>query len=129
VPVNATISCTVISVVYGINGVICVGTAFNSIISLSILSLNSCAIPRAVALGRDRSCAPETQLDLSPMLGPFLQYCFGSWVALYTVLFCFPVFISGEVGSMNYVSTVAADVVLIIVAMLFSEKEEGVHET
>ena len=125
VPVNATIFCTVVSIVYG---VIYVGStaAFNSIIALSILSLNvTYAIPQGIALCRGRKkVLPKRPFDLGPVFGPFCNAFSVLWIALYTVLFCLPVFLPVTAINMNYVSAVVVGGVLIIVVMWFGGKRK-----
>jgi len=125
-PVNATIAASVFIAVYG---AIYVGstTAFNSFISMSILSLNvTYAIPQGIVFfrGRDKILPSTRHFNLGKILGPFCNIFCVLWVSLYTVLFCLPTFLPAEVASMNYVSVVVAGVVLIIVIMWFSGKNK-----
>lgn len=123
VPANATIVCTSVSIVYGLI-YIASTAAFNSIIALSILSLNvTYAIPQGIALYRGRkNVLPKRHFDLGPIFGPFCNGFSVLWIAMYTVLFCLPVFLPVEVASMNYVSVVVAGVIIIIVVMWFGLK-------
>jgi choline transport protein len=125
-PVNATCAASVFVAVYG---AIYVGstTAFNSFISMSILSLNvTYAIPQGIVFfrGRDKILPSTRHFNLGKVLGPFCNIFCVLWVSLYTVLFCLPTFLPAEVASMNYVSVVVAGVVLIIVIMWFSGKNK-----
>jgi hypothetical protein len=110
-------------------GAIYVGstTAFNSFISMSILSLNvTYAIPQGIVFfrGRDKILPSTRHFNLGKVLGPFCNIFCVLWVSLYTVLFCLPTFLPAEVASMNYVSVVVAGVVLIITIMWFSGKNK-----
>ncbi|KIW57764.1 hypothetical protein PV05_02324 [Exophiala xenobiotica] len=125
-PVNATIASSVFVACYG---AIYVGstTAFNSFISMSILSLNvTYAIPQGIVFfrGRDKVLPHTRQFNLGKIFGPFCNIFCVCWVCLYTVLFCLPTFLPAEVESMNYVSVVVAGCALIIVIMWFSGKRK-----
>lgn len=125
-PVNATIAASVFVAIYG---AIYVGstTAFNSFISMSILSLNvTYAIPQGIVFwrGREKVLPSTRQFNLGKILGPFCNVFCVLWVSLYTVLFCLPTFLPAEVEDMNYVSVVVAGCVLIIVVMWFSGKRK-----
>jgi choline transport protein len=71
VPANATIACTVLSILYGLT-YIASTTAFSSIISMAILSLNfTYVIPEAIVLLRGRSkMRPKRHFDLGSYFGP-----------------------------------------------------------
>ncbi|KAK5088586.1 hypothetical protein LTR05_002806 [Lithohypha guttulata] len=116
VPVNATILTAVFCILYGL---IYIGstTAFNSFIATAILSLNiTYAIPQFIVLCRGRSSVlPSRHFDLGSFFGPFCNLFSTLWVALYAVLFCFPIFLPVTVQSMNYVSVVMAGTGLFIV--------------
>jgi choline transport protein len=93
-PVNATCAASVFVAVYG---AIYVGstTAFNSFISMSILSLNvTYAIPQGIVFfrGRDKILPSTRHFNLGKLLGPFCNIFTVLWVSLYTVLFCLPVY-------------------------------------
>ncbi|KAI1623129.1 putative amino acid permease [Exophiala viscosa] len=125
-PVNATIAS---SIAVGIYGVIYVGStnAFNSFISMSILSLNvTYAIPQGIVLwrGRDKVLPSTRQFNLGKIIGPFCNIFCVLWVSLYTVLFCLPTFLPAEASDMNYVSVVVAGCALIIVVMWFTGKRK-----
>ena len=102
-PVNATCAANVFVAVYG---VIYVGstTAFNSFISMSILSLNvTYAIPQGIVFFRRRDkILPSTRhFNLGKILGPICNGFCVLWVSLYTILFCLPTFLPAEGTSMN----------------------------
>ncbi|QKX64666.1 uncharacterized protein TRUGW13939_11842 [Talaromyces rugulosus] len=101
-PINATFICVVFCTLYGL---IFIGstTAFNSIISMAILALNlSYAAPQAILLFRGReSVLPMRSFRLG-RLGILVNAFTCLWCAFYAVIFCFPVFLPTEVGSMNY---------------------------
>ncbi|KAK5037143.1 hypothetical protein LTR13_004948 [Exophiala sideris] len=125
-PVNATIASSIAVAIYG---VIYVGstTAFNSFISMSILSLNvTYAIPQGIVLwrGRDKVLPSTRQFNLGKIIGPFCNIFCVLWVSLYTVLFCLPTFLPAEASDMNYVSVVVAGCALIIVVMWFTGKRK-----
>lgn len=125
-PVNSTIASSVFVAIYG---AIYVGstTAFNSFISMSILSLNvTYAIPQGIVFFRGRkNVLPSTrQFNLGEIFGPFCNIFCVIWVSLYTVLFCLPTFLPAEVEDMNYVSVVVAGCVVIIITMWFSGKRK-----
>lgn len=108
VPVNATLATAVFCILYGL---IYIGstTAFNSFISLSILGLNlSYVIPQFVVLlrGRENVLPKSRPFDLGPIFGRFCNLFSTVWVALYTVIFCFPYFLPVTVEDMNYLSVV-----------------------
>lgn len=115
VPTNATIACTGVSILYGLI-YIASTTAFNSIISMAILSLNiTYVIPQAIALLRGRAnVLPKRHFDLGPYFGPFCNAFSVHWVALYIMLFCLPEFLPVTVRNMNYVSVVIVGVVLLV---------------
>lgn len=116
-PANATISCTIVISIYG---VIYVGStaAFNSFISASILVMNlSYAIPQGILLYRGRkSLLPNRPYSLG-VFGPFVNGFAVLWVALYVVLFCFPIQYPTTVQSMNYVVVVVCGVILIVLGL------------
>jgi choline transport protein len=124
-PVNATILTGAFCVVYG---AIYVGstTAFNSFISLAILGLNaSYTIPQAIVLFRGRaSVLPKRPFDLGPVVGPLCNAFSIAWVALYTVLFCFPVVLPVTLDSMNYLSVVVAGVGAFILILWWGGKRK-----
>jgi choline transport protein len=109
-------------------GAIYVGstTAFNSFVSLAILGLNvSYTVPQAIVLLRGRkNVLPKRPFDLGPILGPFCNAFSIAWVAVYTVLFCFPVFLPVTLNSMNYLSVVVAGVCLFILILWWGGKRK-----
>ncbi|KAF2496531.1 putative amino acid permease [Lophium mytilinum] len=126
VPINATAICAVAIILYG---AIYVGstTAFNSFISMSILSLNvTYAAPQGILLLRGRSLLPSTRhFSLGPVFGPLCNAFSVAWVSLYTVLFCFPVFTPTTPQTMNYVSVVVAGIVAIVAGAWFGGKRKS----
>ncbi|KAK5459908.1 hypothetical protein LTS15_004037 [Exophiala xenobiotica] len=131
VPVNATLTTLIFCVLYGL---IYIGstTAYNSFINLSILSLNiTYAIPQAVVVirGRDK-VLPKRQFNLGPVLGPICNIFSVIWMLVFTVLFCFPVFLPVTLQNMNYLSVVVAAVCLFILILWWGGKRktfEGPH--
>ena len=124
-PVNATMITGAFCIVYG---VIYVGstTAFNSFVSLAILGLNvSYAFPQAIVLLRGRkNVLPKRSFDLGPVFGPFCNAFSVLWMAVYTVLFCFPVFLPVSLDSMNYLSVVVAGVSLFMLLLWWGGKRK-----
>lgn len=122
VPVNATLLCSAFVTVYC---VIYIGstTAFNSILNMCILSLYiTYAIPQGIVLFRGRDKAlPVRSLRLG-RLGPFVNGFSCLYVSLYTVLFCFPVFLPTTAASMNYVSAVLVVILVIVSCVWFGGK-------
>jgi choline transport protein len=124
VPIWATVASTIFQMLYGL---IYIGstTAFNSIISLTILGLNvTYMIPQAIVLFRGREkVLPKRYFNLGPYFGRFCNAFSLLWVSLYTVLFCFPPFLPVTKDSMNYVSVVIAGVVLFITVFWLGVKK------
>lgn len=121
-PSNATILCTLFCIAYS---AIYIGstTAFNSIISMSILALNiTYVIPQGILLFRGRDKVLPARSFRLGVFGPFMNAFSCLWVALYTVLFCFPVFLPATVDNMNYLSVVLVGIVILIVAFWFGGK-------
>jgi len=120
-PVNATLLTAVFCILYGL---IYIGSteAFNSFVATSILSLNiTYVIPQAILLIRGRAnVLPKRHFDLGAAFGTFCNVFSCAWVALYAVLFCFPIFLPVTAKSMNYVSVVMAGTVLFVVVMWFA---------
>ncbi|KAL4786574.1 amino acid/polyamine transporter I [Aspergillus varians] len=123
-PVNATLTCTVVIWIYGI---IYVGStaAFNSFLSASILVMNlSYAIPQGIVLFRNRKeILPNRPFNLG-RFGPIANAFSVAWVALYVVLFCFPIQYPTTVQSMNYVSVVVSGCLAIIFSIWFGGKRK-----
>lgn len=121
-PVNATIFTCVFCVLYGL---IYVGstTAFNSFIATAILFLNvTYALPQGVVLLRGRKMTlPARSFDLGAF-GAFANAFSVLWVALFTVIFCFPVFRPVTVVTMNYVSVIIGGVGVFIALLWFTRK-------
>ena len=125
VPVNATIFTGVFCTLYGL---IYIGstTAFNSFIATSILFLNiTYAIPQGIALVRGRkNTLPSRQFDLGTAFGVFCNAFSVVWVALFSVIFCFPYFRPVKASTMNYVSVIMAGVVLFMALLWFLNKRK-----
>ncbi|KIW62459.1 hypothetical protein PV04_10632 [Phialophora macrospora] len=101
-------------------------TAFNSINAIAILALNvTYAIPQGIVLiyGRDK-VLPKRHFNLGPYFGPFCNMFWCLWVSLYTVLFCFPLFIPTTADSMNYVSVVTVGVIVLILFFWYAGKRK-----
>jgi choline transport protein len=125
VPANATIATGIFCILYGL---IYIGstTAFNSFISLAILGLNvTYVIPQGIVVirGRDK-VLPKRQFDLGPIFGPFCNIFSTLWIMLFSVLFCFPVFLPVTAQNMNYLSVVAVGVCLFILALWWCGKRK-----
>lgn len=114
-PINATVACSVAILLYGL---IYIGstTAFNSFISMSILSLNlTYALPQVVLLirGRER-ILPTRSFTLGQWLGPICNAFSIVWVLFITILFCFPTSLPTTSPSMNYVSVIIVGISFLI---------------
>ena len=123
-PINATVVCVVFCSLYGL---IFIGstTAFSSIISMSILALNiSYAVPQVILLARGRERVLPSRIFKLGKFGVFVNAFSCAWVAFYTLIFCFPVFLPAEVESMNYVSVVLAGIILFILVFWFAQKKK-----
>ncbi|KAJ5662903.1 amino acid transporter [Penicillium longicatenatum] len=118
VPINATLGCFGFVSLYGL---IYIGstTAFNSFISMSIMSLNITYVaPQAIAVWRGRdSVLPERPFRLGRYVGTFCNWFSTLWVAFISVMFCFPTTNPTTVGSMNYVSVVLVGISAAIFAL------------
>ncbi|KAK3722687.1 hypothetical protein LTR37_002258 [Vermiconidia calcicola] len=115
VPVYSTLLTAAFCMLYGL---IYIGstTAFNSFVATAILSLNiTYTIPQFMVLLRGRkNVLPARSFDLGPIFGAFCNIFSTAWVALYAILFCFPIFLPVEAVSMNYVIVVMAGTALFI---------------
>ncbi|KAI1619287.1 amino acid/polyamine transporter I [Exophiala viscosa] len=125
VPANATIATLVFCLLYGL---IYIGstTAFNSFISLSILGLNlTYIIPQAVVVirGRDK-VLPKRPLNLGPVFGTFCNVFSVVWMLLFSVLFCFPVFLPATTQNMNYLSVVVVGLGIFVFALWWGGKRK-----
>ncbi|KAL2820121.1 amino acid transporter [Aspergillus granulosus] len=116
-PVNATVGCAVSIILYGL---IYVGStsAFNSFISMSILSLNlTYAAPQTILLARGRErILPNRPFPfrLGRYLGPVCNAVSTIWVPFITIIFCFPTSLPTTISSMNYASVVISGISLLI---------------
>lgn len=124
-PVNATVACAVVIILYGLIYVAS-ASAFNSFISMSILSLNlTYALPQAILLVRGRErILPKRPFTLGRYLGPICNAFSILWVLFITVLFCFPTSIPTTVENMNYVSVVITGISLLILASWWGGKRK-----
>ncbi|KAJ6037169.1 amino acid transporter [Penicillium herquei] len=124
-PVNATIACVVVIILYGL---IYIGssTAFNSFISMSILSLNlTYALPQAIVLVRGREkVLPKRPFNLGRHLGPICNGFSILWVIFITIMSCFPTSIPTTVASMNYVSVIITGISAIILISWWGGKRK-----
>lgn len=121
-PVNATILTGVFCTLYGL---IYIGstTAFNSFIATAILFLNiTYALPQAIVVIRGRSrTLPAREFDLG-VSGAFCNTFSVLWVALFTVIFCFPSFLAVTTSTMNYVSVIIAGTGVFIAVLWWTSK-------
>jgi choline transport protein len=126
VPVNATMACFVFIILYGL---IYIGstTAFNSFISMSILSLNITYVaPQAIVLYRGRRAVlPQRHFRLGHYVGIFCNGFSTLWVAFISVIFCFPTSVPTTKGSMNYVSVVIFGILLAVLALWYGGKRKS----
>lgn len=123
-PVNATILAGVFITIFGIL-YIASTTAFNSIVALAIMSSNiTCTIPQAIVLFRGRQLLPPRYLNLGNIFGPVINGFSLLYMCLYTVLFCFPIFLPAKADSMNYVSVVFVGALIFIAAMWWGGKRK-----
>ena len=120
VPVNANILTCVFCLIFGCL-YIANTTAFNTFISSGIVFLNvSYTIPQALLLFRERDkILPTRWLNLGRGLGIFSNAFSCAWMALYTILLCFPLSIPVTAQSMNYVSVVLTGGCLFILLLWF----------
>ncbi|KAH9203875.1 putative amino acid permease [Leptodontidium sp. 2 PMI_412] len=111
-PANATAACTFVSALYGLV-YIASTTAFNSIISLAIISLNiTYVIPQGIVLfhGREKVLPAQRWLDLGRRGGRACNAFSVLWVGVYSVVFCLPSRLPVEWESMNYVGAVVVGI-------------------
>lgn len=124
-PVNATLACAVVIIVYGL---IYIGsaTAFNSFISMSILSLNlTYAVPQAILLVRGRvRILPKRSFALGRHIGPICNAFSILWVLFITIMFCFPTSIPTTVADMNYVSVIVVGISFLILVSWWGGKRK-----
>lgn len=125
VPVNATIFTGVFCILYGL---IYIGstTAFNSFIATAILFLNATyALPQGVALFRGRKNAlPRRHFDLGALFGAFCNGFSVLWVALFTIIFCFPITRPVTAESMNYVSVIIFGACVFVALLWWCDKRK-----
>ncbi|KAJ5136505.1 amino acid transporter, partial [Penicillium atrosanguineum] len=124
-PVNVTVACAAVVIIYGL---IYIGsaTAFNSFISMSILSLNlTYALPQAILLVRGRErILPKRPFALGRLLGPICNAFSIIWVLFITILFCFPTSVPTTVASMNYVSVIIVGISFLILISWWGGKRK-----
>ncbi|PYH93898.1 amino acid transporter [Aspergillus ellipticus CBS 707.79] len=124
-PMNATIGASTFIALYGL---IYIGstTAFNSFISMCILSLNvTYAIPQGIALFRGReNVLPKRSFTMGKYLGGFCNAFSVLWVSLITVLFCLPLSIPATAQDMNYVSVIITGFLALILAAWWGWKRQ-----
>lgn len=124
-PINATLACVVVIILYGL---IYIGsaTAFNSFISMSILSLNvTYALPQAILFVRGReSILPRRSFSLSKGVGSVCNAFSTLWVLFITIMFCFPTSIPTTVADMNYVSVIITGISALILISWWGGKRK-----
>lgn len=121
-PANATAASSVFCMLCGLI-YLASSTAYNSFVSVSVLALNiSCTIPQGIVLvrGWDRTL-PERDFDLGAF-GWFCNIFSVSWMSLYTVVFCLPLYLPVKADNMNYVSGVLVGLGLLTAALWFGGK-------
>jgi amino acid transporter len=124
-PVTATMACAVVIIIYGL---IYIGSAaaFNSFISMSILSLNlTYALPQGILLarGRDR-VLPKRSFTLGRRIGPICNAFSILWVLFITIIFCFPTSIPTTAASMNYASVIIVGIPFLILLSWWGGKRK-----
>ncbi|RHZ63117.1 hypothetical protein CDV55_106010 [Aspergillus turcosus] len=123
-PVASTISCAVLMALYGLV-YIASSTAYSSIISMSILSMNvTYVIPQGILLFRGREkVLVDRYFDLG-RYGVFVNAFSCAWVGLYTVIFCFPTIMPPAPSNMNYLAPVVVIIVVLILAVWYGGKKK-----
>lgn len=124
-PINATMACAAVVIIYGL---IYIGsaTAFNSFLSMSILSLNlTYALPQAILLirGRER-ILPKRPFTLGRQIGPICNAFSILWIIFITIMFCFPTSVPTTVADMNYVSVIIVGISLLILISWWGGKRK-----
>ncbi|KAF4770401.1 hypothetical protein HAV15_013062 [Penicillium sp. str.  len=124
-PINATLACAAVVIIYGL---IYIGsaTAFNSFISMSILSLNlTYALPQAILLVRGREhILPKRSFALGQHIGPICNAFSILWAFFITIMFCFPTSIPTAVADMNYVSVIVVGISFLILISWWGGKRK-----
>ncbi|GKT50525.1 choline transport protein [Colletotrichum spaethianum] len=123
-PVNATVLAGIFITIFGLL-YIASTTAFNSIVALAIMSSNiTCTIPQAIVLFRGRHVLSPRYFDLGNIFGPLINGFSLLYVSLFSVLFCFPIFLPVKVDSMNYVSVVFVGALVFIAILWWGGKRK-----
>lgn len=116
-PVRASAAMLVLEIIVGILYVAS-STAYSSFINLTLFALNiTVALPQAALLFRGRSCLPERAFSLGKY-GFAVNLVATLFVILFSITFCFPMFMPVSPSSMNYLIVVMA-VGLIVTAGLW----------
>ncbi|EAW09724.1 putative GABA permease [Aspergillus clavatus NRRL 1] len=124
VPVAATVSCALVMAMYGLI-YIASSTAFNSIVSMSILSLNvTYVIPQGIVLFRGRDTVLVDRRFNLGRYGVFVNAFSCLWVCLYTVIYCFPTYMPPTMTNMNYLSPVVVGIVMVILMVWYGGKRK-----
>jgi choline transport protein len=123
-PVASTVSCAVLMALYGLV-YIASSTAYSSIVSMSILSMNATyVIPQGILLFRGREkVLVDRYFDLG-RYGVFVNAFSCLWVGLYTVIFCFPTIMPPAPSNMNYLAPVVVIIVVLILVVWYGGKKK-----
>ncbi|RHZ66899.1 putative GABA permease [Aspergillus thermomutatus] len=123
-PVASTVSCAVLMALYGLI-YIASSTAFSSIVSMSVLSLNvTYVIPQGILLFRGREDVLVDRCFNLGRYGVFVNAFSCLWVGLYTVIFCFPTIMPPTPSNMNYLAPVLVIIVILILAVWYGGKKK-----
>jgi choline transport protein len=123
-PVASTVACAVLMALYGLI-YIASSTAYSSIVSMAILSMNvTYVIPQGILLfrGRERVLV-DRYFDLG-RYGVFVNAFSCVWVGLYTVIFCFPTIMPPTPSNMNYLAPVVVIIVVLILVVWYGGKKK-----
>ncbi|CUM68461.1 uncharacterized protein PRCAT00006186001 [Priceomyces carsonii] len=95
-------------------------TAFNSIISSSVLGLNiSYVIPQGLYLFRGRKFNIARVFDLGPIAGPIINIAALGLIVVIGVFDCFPYSLPVTASGMNYVAPVLIGLFVILILLWF----------
>ncbi|GIK01579.1 hypothetical protein Aspvir_005617 [Aspergillus viridinutans] len=123
-PVASTVACAALMALYGLI-YIASSTAYSSIVSMAILSMNvTYVIPQGILLFRGREkILVDRYFDLG-RYGVFVNAFSCLWVGLYTVIFCFPTIMPPTPSNMNYLAPVVVAIVVLILAVWYGGKKK-----
>ncbi|KAH1613044.1 hypothetical protein KXX21_002144 [Aspergillus fumigatus] len=123
-PVASTVACAVLMALYGLI-YIASSTAYSSIVSMAILSMNvTYVIPQGILLFRGREkVLVDRYFDLG-RYGVFVNAFSCVWVGLYTVIFCFPTIMPPTPSNMNYLAPVVVVIVVLILVVWYGGKKK-----